>query len=334
MIVVTGGTGLLGAHLLLELAKEDAPVRVILREGTSPEKVLSVWKYYHENPRSLLERFEWHYADLTNRADVHEALDGAVQLYHCSGLVSFDPRLRRRLWEINFSITRNLVDECLSLQGIRMVHVSSVAAIKGSDSGEVNSESDGWPVKSSSVYARTKTAGEMEVWRGITEGMEAVIVNPSVILGPGNWKSSSARIVDVVYNRLPFYTSGVTGFVDARDVASAMLVLMKSTISGERYILNAANVSFRELFEKMAASLQRKAPAHYASPFLTSLAWRAERIKSFLTRNEPVITRSSARSAHAKQAFSSDKIKKDTGFTFREIDETIREVAACYLKEK
>ncbi len=334
MIVVTGGTGLLGGHLLLELAKEKTPVRVIIRKGTDPKKVFSVWKHYSIDTQALLNRFEWFEADLINKAEVGEALEGATQVYHCAGLISFGYGKRRSMWETNVDITSNLVNTLLELPGVKLVHVSSVAALGPAMPDEQISELNAWPVSCKSMYEKTKTRGELEVWRGITEGLHAVIVNPSIILGPALWNTSSARIFNVIYKGLKFYTLGVKGYVDARDVASAMIQLMQSDISGERFILNAANISFFDLFNKTANALHVKPPSFYASPFLTSIAWQAEWVRMLISGNEPAITRISMRSAHTTQQYTAEKISSQLNFTFRNIDETIQHTAECYLKEK
>jgi dihydroflavonol-4-reductase len=334
MIVVTSGTGLLGAHLLLELVNTDDRVRVIMRKGSSRKKVFSVWKHYHDDPRTLLGRFEWYEADLTNKAEVCSAIEGASKIYHCAGFVSFSSGQKRAFRESNIEIIANLVDACLQISGIKLVHVSSVAAIGKTVGEKQSSESGGWPVSAKSMYARTKIRGELEVWRGIAEGLNAIIVNPSVILGPGDWEKSSARIFEVVYKGLGFYTKGVTGFVDVRDVVNVILELMHSDITGERFIVSAANLTFEELFAKIAFSFDKKPPSHYASPLMTSFAWRTEWLYALLTGRQPRITRVSARSAHAIQEYTAEKVCSRLDFSFRNIDETIREVAACYLKDK
>jgi dihydroflavonol-4-reductase len=334
MIVVTGGTGLLGGHLLLELARQDIPVRVLIRRGSDRSKVLSVWKHYRSDAHTLVDRFEWYTLDLANKSELENALEGADQIYHCAGMVSFSNRSRRALWDSNAGITAALVNACLNLPEVKLVHVSSVSAVKAADDGMSSSELSGWPSPGLSMYSRSKTRGELEVWRGIAEGLNAVIVNPSVILGPGDWKNSSSRIFDIVYHRLRYYTLGITGFVDARDVAGAMILLMNRAVSGERYILNAANLNFKQLVEKMAAALDVPAPQYYASPQMMSWAWRAEAIRSLLLGKEPRITRVSAKSAHTKQEYSAAKFCSQMNFSFRDIDETIHEVAAFYLKEK
>ncbi len=333
MIIVTGGTGLLGGHLLARLAGTGKPVRLIVRKGTDPARLRDVWKHYGEEQHGLPEQFEWFEADLTNKVEVYEAFAGASQVYHCAGLVSFSNRNRKQLWETNIEITGNIVNALLEEPACKLVHVSSVAAIRSADHNEVCTEQSGWPVSRESMYAATKTRGEMEVWRGICEGLNAVIVNPSIIIGPGNWKKSSAMIFDAIYKGLAYYTRGVTGYVDVRDVVECMIQLMQSDISGERFILNAANLSFQDMFNKVASALNVEAPSCYASPFITSIASRVEWMKTVFTGGEPRITRSTAHSSHTIQLYSAEKIRKALNFTFRDIDDTIRYTAECYLKE-
>jgi dihydroflavonol-4-reductase len=303
-----------------------------VRPGGEYRKVLTIWKHYDKQPESLLEQVEWLPADLTDKAEMTELLEGADELYHCAAKVSFQARDKKEMYRVNTEAVKNIVNCCLGQGNIRLLHVSSIAAIGGPDR-EVFDETSGWPARSRSVYARTKTLGEFEVWRGITEGLQAVIVNPSVILGPGPWQQSSARFFDVVYKGLNYYTLGETGFVDVQDVVSAMILLMRSEITGERFILNAANMSYKALFEKIAAALQVVPPQKYAGPFKTALAWRMEFLKQLLTGIEPRVTRQSAYTAHKRQGYSSSKIQRVTGKKFLPMDETIQRVAHCYLSD-
>jgi len=334
MIVVTGGTGLVGSHLLLSLAKANNAIRALIRPGSDPKKILAVWNHYTNDPDSLFERIDWYTVDLLNRASLAEALQGAHQVYHCAARVSFDPRRKSEIWNANVTLTRNLVNCCLELTNVKLIHVSSVAAIGRPREDGISDETCGWPVKPASIYSKTKTLAELEVWRGITEGLNAVIVNPSVILGPGDWKKGSAMIFDTIRKGLMFYPGGATGFVDVSDVAEVMVALGNSELSGERYILNSADLSFRELFEKVAINLHRKPPSYSISPFMTSLAWIVEWMLTLVTKKEPRITRHSARSAHSVQSYSSEKICNALPYSFRNIDETIREIAAFYTKDK
>jgi dihydroflavonol-4-reductase len=334
MIVVTGGTGLVGAHLLLELLKGDDKVRAIIREDTNPEKALRIWRHYVKDPENLLEKTEWFRCDICDKVSLYEALQGADQVYHCAAKVTFDGRDRRKMFEVNALGTQNIVNICIEQKNIKLVHVSSIAAIGKSVNGTSLMETDGWPVKSKSVYAQTKTIAELEVWRGIAEGLNAVIVNPAVIIGPGDWQQSSSRFFDIVYRGLKYYTKGITGFVDVQDVTKAMIRLMNEEISGERFILISENMSIRDFFQKIALSLGVLAPSRYASPGLTSLAWRFEYLRSFFTGIPPAITRQSARASHGAKYYSSAKIIELLNFSFTPMEKCIAQTAKFYLKEK
>jgi nucleoside-diphosphate-sugar epimerase len=181
-------------------------------------------------------------------------------------------------------------------------------------------------------YAYSKTQAEMEVWRGFAEGLKGAIVCPSVILGYGDWNRGSSEIFSRVYKGLGYYTLGVTGFVDVADVVSCMISLMESDIHSERFILNGANLSYKELFEKIAFSFGVKAPSNYARPYMTELAWRLETIKAALTFTQPRITKLISRSAHQQQYYSSAKIQETLNFGFTPIEKTLERIAALYLK--
>jgi dihydroflavonol-4-reductase len=334
MIVVTGGTGLVGAHLLLKLLKENNSIRVIIREESSPKKVLAVWKHYIQDPEELLGRIDWYRGDITDKASIFDALQDADQVYHCAAEVTVDGTNKRRMFIINVLGTQNLVNICLAQNVKKLLHVSSIAAIGKSLNGTTLIETDGWPVKSKSIYTQTKTLAELEVWRGIAEGLNAVIVNPSVIIGPGNWESSSSRFFDVIYKGLKYYTKGITGFVDVNDVTEAMVQLMNGEISGERFILNSENISIQDFFNKIALSLNVRSPSRYASPFKTSMAWKIEYLKSFFTGKSPKISKQSARTSHSSRFYSGEKIVKQLNFEYTPQEESILKTAKFYLDER
>lgn len=332
MIVVTGGTGLVGGHLLMELLKQDQPVRALIREGGNPEKVLQIWRYYHSNPLELLSRIEWIETDLSDRMAVAATLEENSQVYHCAGQVSFQKKERKNIYENNLSVTRNILNVCIEKNIDKYIHVSSIAAIgDGEDTEFELDETAPFSIRKKRSYSDSKIQAELEVWRAMAEGLNALIVNPSIVLGPANWNIGSSKIFDAIYGGLKFYTNGICGYVDARDVARGMVKLMHSNISGERFIMNAANLSFKDLFQKIARALGVSPPAHYIRPALTSLAWRVEAMRSIVSGNEAKITKQSAQSAHKVSNYSSAKIKKQLDFKFMDIDLTIRQVAKFYL---
>ncbi len=333
MITVTGGTGLLGSHLLLRLARTSNSIQALIRPGSNPEKIFTVWKYYIPDPEELFRHIDWHTVDMANRASFAEALQGSQYVFHCAANVSFNPRRKSEIWNANVTLLRNLVNCCLDLQIDKLIHVSSVAAIGKPQSGNMTDETCGWPVKPGSDYAKTKTLGELEVWRGINEGLNAVIVNPSVMLGPGTDNRGSTMIFESLRKGMKFYPSGITGFVDVRDVAEVMVKLADSQISGERFILNSANISYRELFTTITACLNKKPPSLAITPFMTSVAWKLEGLLTLFTGKEPRITRHTAHSAHAVREYSSQKILRTLDFSFRDIEDTIKDTAGYYSQE-
>jgi dihydroflavonol-4-reductase len=332
MILITGGTGLLGTHLLPELINSGEKVRVLIREPHKSKKVLSVWKYYYKNAESLFDKIDWFKGDVTNKADVYDALEKVEKVYHCAACVSFDKAKKLEMFEVNVLGTRNVVDICIERNIKKLLHVSSIAAIGSEADQEFLTEENNWPTSKKSVYSLTKTLAEQEVWRGMVEGLNAVIVNPSIIIGAGYPGQNSFQFFERVNKGLKYYTNGVTGFVDVRDVVKAMVLLMDSEINNERFILNGANLSYMDLFVKISSTLGVAPPHKYATKLLTSIAWKAEFILSILAGRNPKITSQTANSAHKIQKYSSLKLTDQTGFSFREIDDTIKDIGQFYLQ--
>jgi dihydroflavonol-4-reductase len=334
MILVTGGTGLLGSHLIPELLLSGEKVRAIIREGSDNSKLLKIWQQTYQEPEALFSQVEWFRGDILNKASVSEAMEGIEKVYHCAAMVSFEPSKKKEMFEANVIGTRNMVDSCLQKEVKKLLHVSSIAAIGPGNEDELLTEENRWLVNPKGIYSLTKTMAEQEVWRGICEGLQAVIINPSLILGAGMPGQSSARIFETIKKGMKFYTKGINGFVDVKDVVRAMILLMNHEVMGERFIVNAVNISYRELFTKIAHAIDVKAPAWYASPLLTSLAWRTGTITSKFTGNPPLLTREGAGSAHKIQQYSSEKLKKLTGFTFNDLDESIISICRFYKDSK
>lgn len=331
MILVTGASGLVGSHLLLLLLKKGNKVKALIRDEKSKSKIEKVFRYYVENAGDLLASIQWVRGDVTDVISLREAFLDVEKVYHCAAFISFDRKYLRYMKQVNTVGTANCVNLCLELKVKKLVHVSSIAAIGKPKKGMETTEHDKWPQGNMSAYSYTKTQSELEVWRGINEGLKAVIVNPSVILGPGNWESGSGKIFSQAYKGMKFYTKGSTGFVDVRDVVELMETLMESDIHSERYIVNEGNIHYRNLFTHIASAMGKKPPQWHATPILTSIAWRAEKMLAFVSGREPTLTRNSAKSAHAEQRYSSNKLKEQTGFKFREIEDTIKHTAQIFL---
>jgi nucleoside-diphosphate-sugar epimerase len=323
-ILVTGGTGFLGAYLICELVKQGYTVRAINRRSNIPFFL----------PADVREEVEWLHCDIRDPLGLEDAMTGVDAVIHAAAKISFSRKERRELWSINIEGTANVVNAALERNIRRFLYVSSVAALGRTGGSEEVTEEKSW-MKSpyNTSYAISKFHGEMEVWRGIGEGLPAVIVNPSTILGYGDWNNTSCAIFRSVYNEFPWYTEGINGFVDVVDTARAIVRLLESEIKGERYILNGDNWSWRRLFETMAKEFGKKPPTREATPFLAGVAWRAEKVKSLLTGRSSLLTRESARVAASKTLFSSGKILRLLpDFRFTPLEETIRTACQHYLQ--
>jgi nucleoside-diphosphate-sugar epimerase len=324
-VLVTGGTGFLGAYVIKELVENGYPVRAIRHTGALPVFISA----------DILQQVEWVDTDILDVIGLEEAMEGIGAVIHAAAKVSFTSHDRQKLFSTNIDGTANVVNAALNQPTIkRFVHVSSVAALGRTGQGEWVSESKSWEEsKYNTSYAISKFRGEMEIWRGIGEGLPAVIVNPSTILGYGDWNSSSCALFKNAYNEFPWYTEGVNGFVDVTDTARAIIHLLESDITGERYILNGDNWTFRRLFETIAAGFNKKPPTRHATPFLGGIAWRIERVKSLFNGRTSLLTRESARVAQSSTYFDNGKILQQfPGFQFTPLEDAIKVACKAYLQ--
>ncbi len=330
--LVTGGTGLVGAHLLYALTRMGRPVRALKRAGSRTDLLKALFAWYDpDKGASLYDAIEWVEGDVMDVFSLSDAMDGVQGVYHCAALVSFLPAERRQMMEVNVDGTAHLVDAALDKGIKKLVHCSSVAALGRPEQDRVADESLVWKSGAwNSAYALSKFGSEREAWRAAEEGMDVVIVNPSVVIGPGDPARSSAQLYLSVKKGLMFYTAGVTGFVDVRDVAESMVQLMESPISGSRFIVNAENLPYREVFTYFARHAGTRPPRYKAGPWLSEWAWRLEKLRSLLTRKPPLITRETARNANSKRYFSGDKLAQTLGFRYRTVNEAAANTAGFY----
>jgi len=315
MILVTGGSGLVGSELISQLLALGNKIKAIYN---STRLTIS-----HQDLIPVK-------CDILDTAALEQAMQGVTQLYHCAAMVSFSAKNKDQLLKINIEGTANVVNAALDAGVTKMVHVSSVSALGRIRENETVTEEMNWTEESSnSVYGKSKYLGEMEVWRGIGEGLQAVVVNPSLILGSGDWNKGSSEIFRSVYNEFPWYTEGVTGVIDVKDVARAMILLMNSEINKQRFILNAENLSYKEVFTNIAKCFGKKPPHKKVTPFIAAIVWRLEAIKSMFTGKDALVTKETARTALAKVYFDNNKILKALpGFQFTPINETIKNICA------
>lgn len=335
MILVTGGTGLVGSHLLFELTQKGKKIRATKRANSSTSFVKWVFGLYSSNAESLFNLIDWVDADLLDYSSLLNATAGIETVYHAGAIVSFNPSQAKSIGSTNVEGTANLIDACLENRVKNFCHVSSVASLGEAKTDGITDESCKWAKsKGQSAYAKSKFLGENEVWRGYEQGLRVVIVNPSVILGPGRWDSGSGQLFRQVKKMMPVYTEGITGYVDVRDVARSMVLLMESTqINGERFILSSENLSFRELFTLMSKSLGKKPPRFNIKPWLVDVAYPFVFIFGVLSGKGNAVSKANIKSAFSKTYYSSEKIKSTLGFNFTPISETVEFVAGVYLKD-
>lgn len=336
MIFITGCTGLLGSHLVAEIVKgqkseDKSQIKLLCRENSDLsllKKVLSRYDF-DEIPNNI----EFVYGDVLDYDVLEEAMRDVDEVYHCAAVVSFDASDKNSLMRVNVEGTRNMVNAALQCGVKKFCHVSSIAALGRALEGETIDEDSPWThSKNNSVYSNSKHEGEMEVWRGIAEGLNATIVNPSLILGAGKWDSSSCELFNTIAKGFPFYTTGINGFVDVKDVARAMIMLMENNKFGQRYCLNGALISYQDLFKLMADNFKVKAPYIKVGKFLSEIAWRVFWLIGKIKGKKPLITKETARTATRKYSYSSAKIIKELNFTFTPIEESVREICENFGK--
>jgi dihydroflavonol-4-reductase len=319
-ILVTGAAGLAGGELVKQLLEKDY-------------KVTAIWHSASLNiihPNLTAEQ-----CDILDTAGLEEIMRGITHVYHCAAIVSFEPKDKYRLLKTNVEGTANVVNACLDAGVQKLVHVSSVSALGRIRNGQIINEQMNWSEESSnSVYGKSKYLGELEVWRGIGEGLQALIVNPSIILGGNNWENGSAALFKTVYDEFKWYTEGISGFVDVSDVARAMILLMNSKISGQRFILSAENLSYKEIFYSIAKCFGKKPPLKKVSPFMAEIVWRLEAIKAGISGKKHLLTKETARTAHAAVYFDNTKILNELpGFNFKPVDKTIAHTCATLIEK-
>ncbi len=327
MILVTGGTGLVGSHLLYHLLQEENSIKAIHQKTSDLTVVKKVFSYYTSDFDAVFNKINWVLADLNNIPALEHAFINVRQVYHCAAFVSFDPAYYKKMRKVNIEGTTNIVNLCISNKVDKLCYVSSIAAIEKNIKNQAIDESENWnSAVQKSGYAITKYGGEMEVWRASQEGIPVVIVNPGVILGSGFWHKGSSNLFTKINNGFNFYTEGVTGFVGVKDVVQVMLTLMHSNIKNERFILISANLSFKEIFNKIADVLHKKRPKIKVSKFLSGLIWRLDWIKSKLFRKSPLLTKSSANASQTKKYYTSKKLNSAIHYKFEKIDTVILEI--------
>ena len=327
MVLVTGGTGLVGAHLLIHLLEKGEKVRAIYRNLDSIQKTKRLFSLYKKD--FLYDSTHWIQADVLDIPSLENAFRGIDQVYHCAAMISFDPKEEDLVRKTNIEGTANIVNFCLAYNIQKLCHVSSIAALGDlTEHQSIITEETEWnPEKPHSDYAISKYGAEMEVWRGLQEGLGVVIINPGIIIGPGFWSQGSGELFTKVKNGLPFYTKGSTGFIAVSDIASIMYQLMKSEIQGERFTLISQNITFQDLLFTIADSLKVKRPKYHATPFMMNTLSKLDWIASNVFGQKRQLSKASARSSYSNDLFSNEKIKNALNIEFIGVHDYIKKIA-------
>jgi nucleoside-diphosphate-sugar epimerase len=324
MIFITGGTGFIGAYIIKNLIEKGFPVRALRRSCNTPFFI----------PQAVVNQVEWVEGEVLDIVSLNDAMQGADAVIHAAAIVSFGKKNRQQMYQVNIEGTANVVNAALENRVKRFVQVSSVAALGRTTHQTLVSEEKKWEEnKNNSHYAVSKYKSELEIFRGFAEGLEGVIINPGTVLGFGDWHRSSCGIFKSIYKEFPWYTNGINGFTGVEDVAEAAVQLLFSDITNKRFVVNTANITFRHLFNMIAEGLGKPNPRYEASVLMGEVAWRMEAIKSFFTGQKPLLTKETARVAHAKTLFDSTALLKALpGFSYTPLETVIKNACKKYLE--
>ena len=331
MILLTGATGLLGSHIAYELLQQGKKIRALKRKDSNSTLTEKIFSFYTNEQIELLNAIEWVEGDVLDLGSLEDAMVGITHVYHCAAMVSFLPKERDKMMQVNIEGTANVVNAAMHAGVKKLCHISSIAALGSTIDGSMITEETWWKNNpSNSYYAISKYGAEREVWRAAEEGLNVVIVNPSFIIGPGDTSKSSSEAFGILRKGASWYTNGVNGYVDVRDVAHAAIKLIESDVLNQRFILNAANLSYRSFFDKVLVQLNKPKTKREAGKFLLSLAWRIEKLLAAIAGRNPIITKEKVGYALQISQYDGSKIQKTINFNYRNIDTSIMEICKFY----
>lgn len=333
MILVTGGTGLVGAHLLLHLVKKDVSVRAIHRKNSNLKAVEKVFNYYESAGSDLFKKINWVEADINDVTSLEIAFENVAFVYHVAAFISFDPRDYKQLLKVNAEGTANIVNLCIAFNVKKICYVSTIGTIGKSISNHHATEENEWNNQHVNVYALSKYEAEMEVWRASQEGLSVVMVNPGVILGPGFWESGTGNLFTTANKGYSYYPPGGTGFITVHDVVRMMVELMNSEISNERFIAVSQNLSFKEILTLLSTSLGRKEPKIALKFWQLEIGRVFDFIWSTISGKPRKITKSNIYSLKHRDEYDNSKIKEFLNFEFETLQPTIAFSCQRFLEE-
>ena len=326
---LTGGTGLLGTYFLIKALEQGHGVTAIYRNEKSIELSKKIFALQGSQIVEKFSKIDWVQANLLNPLELDELILPHHTVVHCAGMVSFLPSDEQEMYKSNFVGTQNLVNVCIEKGVKKFIHISSVSTLCKEE--EIRDETSFQrPAKEAGFYGKSKYLAEMEVWRGMQEGLNACVLSPSIILGAHDWNKGSSKMFGVAHQGLLFYTLGKTGFVDVNDVAEAILVVAKTETKQKRYCLNAENIFYKDFFENLHLAFGKPMPKYKAGKFLTSLYWRLQWLKSKITNSAPLVTKESASTAHSIRLFNGDRFAEEFSFSYTPINKSVASIVKKY----
>ncbi|WP_422083244.1 NAD-dependent epimerase/dehydratase family protein [Ulvibacterium sp.] len=333
MVLVTGGTGMVGAHLLLHLLQKNIPIKAIYRPKSNLQRVKKVFSYYAKNGDKLFQQIKWIEADLNDIPALEGAFKGVEYVYHAAALITFDPGDYKKLFETNTKGTANIVNLCIEKGVKKLCYVSTIGAIGKSSKGAMATEENEWSDQEVNVYALTKYWAEMEVWRGSQEGLPIVILNPGVIIGPGFWDSGTGDLFTTANKGYKYYPPGGTGFISIHDVIHIMVALMESKIYNERFVTVAKNLTFKEILQQLAQALGKQKPTKELKLWQLEIGRWFDWLRNLFTGQGRRITKNAIQSLKHREFYNSEKLKNRLGFDFESLDETLEFCCARFKEE-
>jgi nucleoside-diphosphate-sugar epimerase len=313
MIFLTGANGLVGSFIARLLLSHNYSIRALRRKNSDMSLVADIF-----------DRIEWIEGDLSDVQLLDKVIKDTDIVIHAAARIAFSKKYQEEMFKTNVEGTANVVNAALKNNVKRFCHISSIAALSRKKNTESINESAVWEESSNNTrYAESKYLSELEVWRGIEEGLEAFIVNPSIVIGPGDWNTGSSKIFKYVFDENLFYPKGEMNFIDVRDVADIVFRLLNSEVKGERFILNADKIAYKDIFKLMAVRFNKKTPGFEANTLMSEVAWRLEAITSFFRGKDPLLTKETVRASGQSFSYNNEKVKASLNYNFRDVGESV-----------
>tara|TARA_B100000941_G_C28495262_1_gene550509 strand:+ start:72 stop:1067 length:996 start_codon:yes stop_codon:yes gene_type:complete len=323
MILVTGATGFIGSNLLYKLANDNVySIVATYRRKSNKDKISALFRSKFPNGNLGFDRIIWRKAELRDLPSLIKAFSGVKKVYHCAAFISFAFRDRQKLYEINQKGTSYIVDLCLKNNIEKLVYVSSVASLGSDDNKSLVDENSTWDNNiDKTPYGYSKYGAEMEVWRGSQEGLDVVIVNPGIVLGPG---SPIEKTFNYMNNWLRFYTPGISGYVWVEDVIFVMIKLMNSRIKSERFALVAENWSGKSMIRAMLKAHQKNYKLIKISKGFLYFVWLVEYLLEIIGLHKRFFTKALIKVIFDNTKISGEKIKYYIDFKYTPIEHSIK----------